>query len=321
MVGSMAVVLIGVLAILPSPAWAIHRWSIVSSPDNETGNNGLSGVSCVSAMNCEAVGSSAGQTLVESWNGGAWTIQSSPDNGTENNVLAGVSCVSATSCEAVGYEYLENSADYFTLVESWNGTAWTIQSSQNAEPGQSLLSGVSCVSATSCEAVGDDVDTGGVSRSFVESWNGGAWTIQSSPDNGTEANVLSGVSCVSATSCQAVGSYESANGIHSLVESWNGAAWTIQSSPDNGTDADVLSGVSCVSATSCQAVGDRVNPSFISRTLVESKQHSKWKVHPSPNQGSQGDSLIGVSCVSTSCQAVGEYDSASGTRTLIESSG
>ena len=65
-----------------------------------------------------------------------------------------------------------------------------------------------------------------------------AWLTESSPSPGTEST-LNGVSCVSASSCEAVGYF----GNNTLVESWNGSAWSIVRSPDRGTNS-TLDGVS-----------------------------------------------------------------------------
>ena len=66
-----------------------------------------------------------------------WTISSSPNKGGIDSYPAGidsylyaVSCSTATSCKAVGY-YENGPRDDFTLIESWNGGAWTIDPSPN----------------------------------------------------------------------------------------------------------------------------------------------------------------------------------------------
>ena len=45
---------------------------------------------------------------------------------------------------------------------------------------------------------------------------------------GAKSSQLAGVSCISATSCIAVGSYIDSTGtVLTLAEAWNGAEWTI----------------------------------------------------------------------------------------------
>ena len=206
-------------------SWNGSKWAIQSSPNKST-QNVLKGISCVSATSCEAVGlwvhtsgTGGNGTLIESWNGSKWTIQSSPGvgpTGLDPTELSGVSCVSATSCKAVGYATGQSSDE--ALVESWNGSKWTVQSTSFF--GLSL-EGISCVSATSCEAVGNTANASFHQLTFIESWNGSKWTVQSSPNPKMFLNDLPGVSCVSATSCKAVGDYFNSSGVgQTLIASY-----------------------------------------------------------------------------------------------------
>ena len=323
--GAVAVLLMGfALAVSPIRAGATTPgWSISPSPNRMTGSD-LDGVSCVSATSCKAVGSffpnndAVGyQTLIESWNGTAWSLSSSPNVETYDQ-LNSVSCVSPTSCKAVGYYFIGRDAK--ALIESWNGSAWSLSSSPNKGTDEALDS-VSCVSPTSCKAVGYFTPAGGYDKTLIESWNGSAWSISSSPNKGDDGDQLSDVSCVSATSCKAVGS----SGSQTLIESWNGSAWSISSSPNPAANGNLLNSVSCVSTTSCKAVGYFDNGSFFGKTLIESWNGTAWSVlSPTPNKGGKGDNQLGsVSCVSaTSCKAVGTFTPdvpGSYDKTLIES--
>jgi hypothetical protein len=102
-----------------------------------------------------------------------------------------------------------------TLVESWNGRAWSIAVSPDpvtAEDNQ--LAGVSCVSAGACTAVGL-VANGSTGRTLVESWNGRTWSIVSTPDPATTQSVqLEAVSCTSTSKCAAAGNYASLRNLH-----------------------------------------------------------------------------------------------------------
>ena len=111
------------------------------SPNSATQNfrgNELLAVTCVSASDCWAVGDyhtdspvgAAYQTLIERWDGTSWAVVTSPNTlPTQDNFLKSVTCVSASDCWAVGY-YLAGIV-YQTLIERWDGTAWTIVSSPN----------------------------------------------------------------------------------------------------------------------------------------------------------------------------------------------
>jgi hypothetical protein len=205
-----------------------------------------------------------------------WLAVPSPNNGTNGSELTSVSCDRANSCSAVGYYYTSMGVSQ-TLIESWNGTSWSIVPSPNNGTSNNELNGVSCVSTTSCSAVGYYDTSMGVSQTLVESWNGTSWSVVPSPNNGTSNNELNGVSCVSVSSCKAVGSVVS-TGIETLIESWNGRHWSIAASPPTGVPNNLLSGVSCASRSRCEAVGTSfiyahvVTPEMI-YTLIEAKRH------------------------------------------------
>ncbi len=296
------------------PAGATSTWFVVSSPNVASNSeNVLDHLSCSAGNACVAVGGYAKNSrgasyhaLVELWNGKTWSIGSTPSVGTAtSSYLDDISCItSATWCVTVG------SAGTSTMIASWNGTTWTAMPSPTST---ATLYAVSCRSMSWCMAVG-----GKGLRTFIERWNGTTWSIIPSPSNGTRANHLGDVSCVSVTSCAAVGYYNDGTRYASLAESWNGTAWSLVPSPNRGTGGNFLRGVSCGSATSCTAIGDYANSN---QTLVESRNGATWSLIPSPNKGTKSNELDNVACQSTmSCTAVGsESNSLSTLQTLIES--
>ena len=296
-------------------------WSIQASPNSGTGDNQLNGVACVSSSFCTAAGfyyTSSGptQTLIESWDGNSWSIVPSPNIGTESNFLTGMACVSSSFCTAAG-SYYTSSGPAQTLIESWDGNSWSIVPSPNHGVGteSNFLSGVACVSPSSCTAVGSYSNASGGFQTLIESWNGTSWSIASSPNSGTgENNFLAAVACVSPSSCTAAGGYHhnSTEVFQTLIESWDGTSWLIVvSSPNRGTGDNFLYGVSCALPKTCTAVGTATG-----QTLVESLDGTRWSIMHSPNRGTGNNQLNAVACVSPkSCTAVG----AAGLETLIES--
>ena len=301
--------------------WNGAAWTPVQNPSDEDGGI-LNGVSCTSSTDCVAVGyfyvSGVRETLVETWNGTSWSIISSPNPSNEFNSLSGVSCTSSTFCVAVGYQFVSSPDALLTLVETWNGTTWSVVPSPNDGPTSSSLNGVSCVSPTDCVAVGGYTDSDGNGVDLIEAWDGTSWTSASSPTPGTSSS-LKGVSCVSSTICEAVGGYSiDGDGDQSLVESWDGTQWTVTASPNVG-QADNLNGVSCTSASSCLAVGTYLNDSDATKSIAESWNGLAWSLSASRNPSSGDSYLIGVSCApSTSCFSAG-YVASSWYQTLIES--
>ena len=310
------------LAVLPpSPANAAPaKWVVVASPSPS--NAFLNGVSCATGKSCVAVGgywdaNGADHTLVETSKKKTWLVVPSPSPSTTANILEGVSCVTAASCVAVGGYYNTGTGTFNTLIETWDGTTWTVTASPNRSNQSNLLNAVSCASAASCVAVGYSSDGAGDYQTLVETWDGASWTVAASPNPGSVVNQLNGVSCASAASCVAVGEYNTGNStFNTLVETWDGTTWTVTASP-NPSSYNRLNGVSCVTAASCVAVGDITDGH---NTLIERWDGTTWTVTASPNPSSNTNILNGVSCVTArSCVAVGNYYSGTGIpQTLIE---
>jgi hypothetical protein len=289
-------------------SWNGSDWSVVPSPNvGDTGTDELAGISCISTSSCVAVGYSVGTadfatTLVELWNGKIWSIESTPnpDPGPyTNSYLRGVSCKTSRSCMAVGYavQSASGGTNIETLAEFWNGMKWSIIKSPNPGSTDSSFDGISCVTAATCQAVGSFLkDTGNQgNQTLVESWNGRKWSVVPSPndDSGTTGSTLDGISCVSKTSCLAVGS---------LATSWNGRRW----SEDLGGFTGAAYGVVCVSSAKCVAVGYVLGDNTPDETLVESWNGKSWTTLQSPNPGDDANILWGVACARpTDCNAVG----------------
>jgi hypothetical protein len=296
--------------------WEGRSWKTQSVPTPPgTTSVGLNAVSCTSAKSCEAVGfyidNSGESILADGWNGRSWHLQSVPrQSGSTLNRLVGISCVSATSCQAVG-SYDDGSGNTFGLAASWNGASWQLRTM----PVSVLPDSVSCASATFCEAVGPGV---------AARWNGTSWRAQSFPvPNGASFVNVGGASCVSAISCEAVGSYQvtSSTNYVTLAASWDGTSWTLQAAPSlAGTMFAGLNAVSCVTAGVCEAGGyfqlqiTGSIPAPTVRALVEIWNGSSWQLqHAAQPASATTNSLSSVSCVSaSSCEAVGSHVDGSG---------
>ena len=236
-----------------------------------------------------------------------WSVVSSPNvSGASESTLEGTSCVSASYCVSVGWSYSSSTGISQTLVESWNGTSWSIIASPDTSSTQSnSLSGVDCLSTSDCIAVGN-----GAGATLIEQWNGSSWSIISSSGLGTD-DLLYSISCTSSSNCIAVGSYFPQNQYEStLIESWNGTSWSVTSSPNpQNSLASIVDGVSCTASNNCTAVGFYNATNGYFQTLIEYWNGSSWSVEPSPNIGvNVHNSLTSVDCTSsTYCIAVGSW--------------
>ncbi len=246
--------------------WDGSKWSLTLGVDASPSEpNGLSGVSCTSTSFCVAVGAfSTGplanptyQTLIETWNGITWSVTTSPDvSQADREGLSSISCASSSRCVAVG-SYDNSAGTAQTLIETWNGSTWSITQSPDPSTSQNaVLIGVSCASISGCTAVGWYYNSAGISQTLIETWNGSTWSIKQSPDtSASQLNALYTVSCSSSNSCVAAGDYES-GGSQTLIESYDGVSWSITTSPNSSSGIDSgLSGVTCASSSSCVAVG------------------------------------------------------------------
>jgi hypothetical protein len=218
----------------------------------------LNDVSCTSESACTAVGhyyASGYKPYVARWNGSSWSLQTAPSPGEGDAIEAmlGVSCSSASHCVTVG------KAAKKPFVERWNGSEWTTQSVPSPEGAtDTTLQGISCISESACMAVGNFKSGIWSSKFLAERWNGSSWSVVSSPAPAKEGYAaLRSISCLSASSCVAVGSNAapfSPTAETTVVHAWNGTAWSAQTSLNPETFSS-LAGVSCSAATACTAVG------------------------------------------------------------------
>ncbi len=173
------------------------------------------------------------------------------------------------------------------------GSGWNLVSSLNSS-GDNYLVSVAAVTANDIWAVGYYNNPW---QTLIEHWNGSAWTIKASPNQGSSSNYLLSIAVVSASDIWAVGYYYNGSVNQTLVEHWNGTSWTVVPSPNVGGGNNELDGVAAVSAGDVWAVGHYQNGS-ISRTLVEHWDSTSWSVVPSPNDGASDNALNGVAAVS-----------------------
>jgi hypothetical protein len=253
------------------------NWSIMSSPNTSpTQPQFLNGLTCQSATLCVAVGAyeivpGLTQTLVLTYNGTNWAITPSPNSSdTEVNILGTVSCASATNCAAVGTFFGPTAGR--TLIETYDGTSWVITPSPNTSDTEAnTLNGVSCVSPTACEAVGNFADSDFTLHTLVETFDGTSWAITPSPNTSdTQDNSLLSVSCTSSTSCVAAGNTGKPAPVQqTLLEGLSGTTWSIIPSPNTSpSQENSLSDVTCPDSTKCVAVGSSNTGSDIPQTLA-----------------------------------------------------
>jgi hypothetical protein len=188
---------------------------------------------------------------------------------TGDGELNNLSCSQATFCAAVGDSF--TGTNEVALEETFNGNQWALAPTAVAPPDpNSQLNSVSCTGPAFCAAVGyqqTDLSNFFSATTLTEMWNGSTWSYVTSPNadtTGNNHNILSSVSCFSATGCAAVGSVGqngNENSSLDLAEHWDGIGWHLSSVPHYqfSTPSEQARGVSCISNWACLAVGHAVN--------------------------------------------------------------
>jgi hypothetical protein len=186
--------------------WNGSAWSVVPSPIVGTGNNLLAALTTVSPTDVWAAGyyatSGPDQTLIEHWNGSTWTIVSSPNVGTGDNELNGLASVGANDVWVAGY-YISSSNVAQTLLEHWDGSAWSVMPSPNVPTGTSVFNAIAALGANDIWAVGLNGNSG--THTLMAHWDGSVWTIVSSPDPSGGSPYQEAVAVVNASDVWTVG--------------------------------------------------------------------------------------------------------------------
>jgi hypothetical protein len=287
---------------------------VVQAPVSLGATGYFEDVSCSSATECTAVGikEEGATAFVQRWNGTEWKSQT-PAKPAEavKTAFTGVSCPSSSTCYAVG-QYTKAAGKWLTLIETWNGTEWKVQTSPtNAEATQSFLESVSCSSTSECTAVGWYANAGETDKTLALRWNGTEWSLQTSANPTSNQILLTSVSCPSSSFCMATGFYRdpSTNAMVPLSERWNGTEWALKTAAKPEGSMSWFFGVSCTSSTECSAVGAReVTPiTHETKAMAQRWNGTAWSLQTVPNTEGEGSSLEDVSCASsTACTAVGD---------------
>jgi Dockerin type I domain len=277
-------------------------WTIVPSPNQSSPTNALYAVTCTSSTDCWAVGqffntvpATCGQnqtvsteSLVEHYDGTTWSIVNAPYDPCKYNLLDKVACTDSSNCWAVGTKSTNTSSISSTLIQHFDGAAWSIVDSPNTDPVLlNYLYGVTCASPNDCWATGLH-DIGNTNyRPMIQHYDGVTWSIIDSPNPDTSYR-LDDVTCVSSSNCWAV---SNDNLGHTFIEHYTvpvqlNAVVSRMTHGDAGTfDIDLpLTGTPAIECRSGATSGDYMlvftfaNP----LTIVESVSASATGGGPAP---------------------------------------
>ena len=186
-------------------------------------------------------------------------------------------------------------------LASLNQTALTSGSNTwGLQDGGFTVSSVSCPTTTQCYASGDTFAGGAVASS-----SGGTW---SAPTLISGVQSLTGISCPTTTTCFASGMSTSSSLI--VAQSISGGTWTTVSVP---TAMHSLQTITCPTASTCLVGGTTPDPVYtgvfdgaVDRFTVSGGVDT-WASAPSIMDGS--DTVVSISCTSTSADFCGAIDS------------
>jgi hypothetical protein len=176
-----------------------------------------------------------------------------------NNELYGVVAVGPNDVWAVGYS--GNAAfGFFTLIEHWDGSTWSIVSSPSPL-GDDILRAVSGTGASDIWAVGRSRNSFTFRTStLIEHWDGNSWSQVLGA--GGEDSALYGVAAVLPADAWTVGD---STGL-TLIDRWNGSSWSIFPGPKV---TGRLNATTAITACDVWAVGQRYVPNIGILTLNE----------------------------------------------------
>jgi len=201
--------------------WDGASWKVVATPNVGTDENFLWSVTARKASDVWAVGSYSVpwfQTLTEHWDGSAWKVVPSPNLDDSNNVLYAAVAVKSASVTAIGTWLNGDITD--TLSERWDGSAWNVVSTPSPAGNINWLTGVAAAGMSDLWAVGwSSSHPFAATRTLAEHWDGTSWTVERTPNPGSQSNALYAVARVPGTAgFWAVGNREKNSINRTLIE-------------------------------------------------------------------------------------------------------
>jgi len=247
-------------ALAAQNAGTTGTWKIVPSPNGGSqalGNNLLATVA-ISSKDAWAVGTepnpvafeTATSPLAEHWDGTQWSIVQTPVISAPTSQFNSISAADYNDVWAAGYSDNPSCFCGLTIVEQWNGSAWTRLATPN--PGiANYLNGIAAVSAADVWAVGYQWPSEATTVPLLMHYDGSSWSTFD--ESQLKYANLNSVFAVAANDVWAVGTFNNTEG---LTLHWNGTSWRQVPFPSPPGGSTVLASVSGAAADDLWAVGD-----------------------------------------------------------------
>jgi hypothetical protein len=193
-----------------------------------------------------------GIALIEEQTPSGWVRV--PSHAPGGSTLEGVAAYSASDIWAVGAlgSQIGPTGTVIpagTLIEHWNGSAWTVVKGPDVRGG--LLDAVTVLSPDDAWAVGSSGTMAfPVHNTLIEHWNGTAWSVVPNPDHPHYVeNQLTAIAASSPSSIWAVGNSNPS----ALAEYWDGTDWRLITVADG--PQVTLNSLALISRTDAWAAG------------------------------------------------------------------
>jgi hypothetical protein len=170
-----------------------------------------------------------------------------------------------------------------TLIEHWNGSAWSVNSIDAFVGFAAGLNGVADLSPTNAWAVGR-----GRGGGLLLHWNGSAWSQTTLADPAFTPASGDAISADSATDIWVVGNTVNATGT-AVPEAlhYNGTTWTVVAVPAPSQSSGTLSAVTAISPGNAWAVGEASGAGKLFAAATFPGAANEWAVGVNgDNQGS-----------------------------------
>jgi hypothetical protein len=294
--------------------WDGTTWALGHAPHPSGRSAQLAGVDELSPTDVWAVGDSEGDggvtsdlPLIEQWNGTSWSIVAGVSlPAGASGVLNAIGGSGPDDLWAVGYMLSADQSQESLLIEHFDGTQWATVPfpSQDSVCDPGLSDCFLDATAVAASAPGDAWLAGNVAQPndtqhLLARWNGTSWTLATAPclegrakaacdPEGTNLNVLTGLTVLSPTDAWASGSEGNVNdeNFHiPYVLHWNGTSWSLTRTPNRGGEGSLLNAITAVSASDIWAVGQTQQLNGAIQTLTEQFTGTTWAIVTSPNPG------------------------------------
>jgi hypothetical protein len=259
--------------------------------------------------------------LAEHWNGTSRSRVAVPQPTGQQALFHGVDDLAPDDAWAVGTSFsggVGATPAGLTLIEHWDGSAWSIVPSPNPATGvngdSDVLEAISGTGPDDLWAAGWDNDEESNTIALLfEHWDGKTWQAVTSPTPGGSFQFAFAITAVNSDDVWAVGSDDTGQPV-TLVANWNGKVWSITDTPNfnGGPDAqNELTGVSATGPDNVWASGfaDNVNDDNLADPYVLHWNGKDWTLTkvPNPNATKEGSRLNAIQALSpTDAWAVGQ---------------